>query len=252
MPPEYELPYGWTVLTGKERHKIPENTSFMDSWPEFLKFGKVGGEALAQIYAGFPEFQTYAVDREGRLAGIVNAAPVSWDGSLSALPSGFDGLCYRIAEEMRQGTGKKVLAGLAISVADSHRQTGLASAMIQRLKRLATQHQMGGLIVPLRPTKKKAYPLSPIERYGFWRTKNGDHFDPWVRLHERHGAQLLRADAEGMRVESRLSHWEKWTGLSFFESGWYIIPEGLAPLKVDMDKDHGVYREGSLWVSYPS
>ena len=47
---------------------------------------------------------------------------------------------------------------------------------------------------PFRPSWKERYPLVPIERYAAWRRADGLLFDPWMRVHERLGASVLKAE----------------------------------------------------------
>jgi hypothetical protein len=37
---------------------------------------------------------------------------------------------------------------------------------------------------------KHRYPLTPIDRYLSWRREDGTHLDPWLRTHERLGANI--------------------------------------------------------------
>ncbi len=104
------------------------------------------------------------------------------------------------------------------------------------------------MIAPARPTLKHRYPLIPIARYAFWTRKDGAPFDPWLRTHTRVGATVLAAEAEGMVIEGSVSDWEEWTGLALPESGDYVIPEALAPITVDRDRDKARYIEPAVWM----
>ncbi len=48
-----------------------------------------------------------------------------------------------------------------------------------------------GVIAPVRPTWKERYPLIPIERTSSWRRADGSHFDPWIRVHEVVGGEII-------------------------------------------------------------
>src|SRR3954464_3704205 len=93
----------------------------------------------------------------------------------------------------------------------------------------------GGLrevIAPVLPTLKARYPLIPIERYAEWRREDGAHFDPWIRLHERVGGEILSPAPHSMLIEALVADWEEWTGMRFPADGDYVVPEMLAPLVV--------------------
>ena len=63
-----------------------------------------------------------------------------------------------------------------------------------------------------RPTAKQDYPLIPIERYMAWRRADGSHFDPWLRIHERVGGELIAPAPESMVIRAPVADWEEWTG----------------------------------------
>jgi hypothetical protein len=87
----------------------------------------------------------------------------------------------------------------------------------------------------VRPNWKERYPLIPIERYASWVREDGLPFDPWMRVHARLGAEILRPEPESLRIVGAVAEWEEWTGMAFPESGEYVVPHGLAPLRVDRE-----------------
>jgi hypothetical protein len=102
----------------------------------------------------------------------------------------------------------------------------------------------------VRPSWKERYPLVAIERYAAWRRGDGRLFDPWLRVHERLGADVLRPEPRSLGITSSVGEWEAWTGLAFPESGEYVFPGGLAPLAVDRDADRGSYWEPNIWMRH--
>ncbi len=38
--------------------------------------------------------------------------------------------------------------------------------------------------------------------------------------------------------------------MKFPESGWYVVEGALCPIRIDMEKDLGVYIEPNVWVSH--
>ena len=73
-------------------------------------------------------------------------------------------------------------------------------------------------------------------------------FDPWLRLHERLGAKLLRVAPASMTVEGTVAEWEEWAGMAFPESGDYPVPGALVPVEIDRERDRGVYVEPNVWM----
>ena len=43
---------------------------------------------------------------------------------------------------------------------------------------------------------------------------------------------------------------ESWTGLSFKESGRYVVEGALTPVRIDVEADIGTYIEPNLWMTY--
>ena len=59
------------------------------------------------------------------------------------------------------------------------------------MRTAAVRAGLDALLAPVRPTLKERYPLTPTERYLSWRRDDGQLFDPWLRVHERLGAEIL-------------------------------------------------------------
>ena len=106
----------------------------------------------------------------------------------------------------------------------SGRVEGFAARMIEAMRDAGRSHGFRDLIAPVRPTWKDRYPLIPIERYAEWRREDGAHFDPWIRIHERVGGELIAAAPDSMRIEGPAVDWEEWTGMRFPEDGDYVVP----------------------------
>src|SRR5258705_3760008 len=69
---------------------------------------------------------------------------------------------------------------------------GLSAGVIQEMGRIAARHGFRALVAPVRPTLKGRYPLVPMARYIRWRAPGGGPFDPWLRVHWRLGARVVR------------------------------------------------------------
>ncbi len=213
------------------------------TFPEYMNNNEPGDLYWDRLYTDFPDFQVALVDGDALLAEA-HALSLPWDGSLDDLPSGWDEGFVRGMTSDRPHTA---LMAISISVAPEHQRRRLSGRMIQtftdnaRAAGLAT-----GVIAPVRPTWKRRYPLTPIERYLEWRRDDGSHLDPWIRVHERVGGEILAAAPESMTIRAPATEWEEWTGMRFPADGEYIFPGGLATLIV---RDGvGTHVEPNVWL----
>ncbi len=144
--------------------------------------------------------------------------PNPWDGTADDLPSGWDEAFLRAYESGRE---PDVLSALAISVRPDRQSQGLARRMLEEMRGAAATGGLRELIAPVRPTLKARYPLIPIEQYMEWRRPDGSHFDPWIRVHERIGGEILAPAPESMVMDNPVPDWEEWTGMQFPADGDY-------------------------------
>ena len=103
----------------------------------------------------------------------------------------------------------------------------------------------------MRPSLKQLYPLTPMERYIRWARADGTHFDPWLRVHQRMGAEILRVAPKAMVITDTVARWEEWTGLRFLETGNYVVPGAFQPIKIDVRRNTGRYEEANVWMRHP-
>jgi hypothetical protein len=48
-----------------------------------------------------------------------------------------------------------------------------------------------------------------------------------------------------------VADWESWTKMRFPETGDYVFPQGLAPVRIERERDLGVYWEPNIRVIHP-
>ena len=191
----------------------------------------------------FPEFQFHLVDGDEILAQG-RSLPVRWDGRIADLPTGIDGAFERAFEE----GGANVLCAVQITVPPAFRGHGFSGRALRAMVDLAAQHGLGALIAPVKPTWKKRYPVTPIERYAYWRREDGLPFDPWMRTHARLGASILKPEPRSVRITGTVAEWEEWTQMPFPESGEYVFPGCLATVQIDRESNVGRYWEPNVWM----
>jgi len=87
------------------------------------------------------------------------------------------------------------VSALAAEVEGDQQGRGLSCVIIQAMAAAGRRAGLGPLIAPARPSWKDRYPLIPIAAYAAWRRADGLPFDPWMRVHARLGATVLRAES---------------------------------------------------------
>jgi len=140
---------------------------------------------------------------------------------------------------------------IAALVDDSYRGQQLSAEILKQMKSSAIRHGLQNLIVPVRPTWKAWYPLEDIESYANWLREDGLFYDPWLRTHQRLGANVLKCVDSTLKVEGTIEDWERWTGMVFPESGRYIVKGALQPVLIDAESSVGVYHDPNVWMQHP-
>jgi GNAT superfamily N-acetyltransferase len=220
-------------------------------WPEFMYHDPVLERLFGRVISEYAEYQFYVWDDErGEVVGVANAIPATWDGLAETLPDGGVDAVVE-ARFAADPLTPSVLCALQILIAPELRGQALSGRMIQRMAEIGRAHGLDTLIAPVRPNLKHSYPLTPIDRYIEWRRPDGMLLDPWLRTHERLGAEIAKVATESMRVAGSVAQWEEWTGLAFPESGSYFVPGALVPVDIDRERDEGLYVEPNVWMVHP-
>ncbi|MFJ4439802.1 hypothetical protein [Streptomyces sp. NPDC088923] len=229
-------------------------------WPEFIFHDAASECCVPLVERYFPEFDLLLVEGEGEGEGegagnvLVVAGgwgvPVRWDGSYEDLPAGYDGALARSVAQHEDGVAPDTLVVMAAAVDPALRARGLAGALLTALRGKALAAGLSRVVVPVRPTLKARYPLTPMAEFAGWTRDDGLHLDPWVRTHQRLGARVLGVAEDSMVIEGTVAEWEKWTGMALPGSGGYVVPGALDVLKVDRAADRAVYREANLWMRH--
>jgi GNAT superfamily N-acetyltransferase len=231
------------LLRYADRPDLRSRRSLTDKvFPVFMTYNEMSPRYWARLYAEFPRFQQVLVDGDEIVAEAF-ALPIPWDGTAEGLPAGWDAAFELGMETDLEPTA---LSMLVISVDPARQGERLGGRMLEASRDAAREAGLSAVLAPVRPTWKERYPLIPIERYLSWRRPDGSHFDPWLRLHERVGGQILAAAPHSMTIEAPVSSWKEWTGMEFPEDGDYVVPGMLDPLRVRDGR--GRHVEPNVWV----
>lgn len=235
------------IATVAERPDLVEPgwTATRDTLPEYNNHGDVLNLYWGRLVEERPEFQFHIVEADDILARA-RCIPVRWDESVEDLPAGIDGA---IARGFDEGSAN-VLCALVIMVPRNRQTRGLSAVAVKTMGEIASRHALDALIAPVRPNWKERYPLVPIEQYASWRRTDGLLFDPWMRVHERLGATILKPEPHSLRITGSVEEWEEWTQMAFPESADYWFPEGLTTVAIDREADRGSYWEPNVWMRH--
>jgi len=64
----------------------------------------------------------------------------------------------------------------------------------------------------------------------------------------RLGARVVRASPRALIVRGSVADWESWTGMSFPDTGSYVVPRATRPVDIDRERDEGVYYDENAWM----
>ena len=64
------------------------------------------------------------------------------------------------------------------------------------------------------------------------------------------GAEQLQAAPKATTIIGTVAEWEEWTGMSFPESGEYVVPGALQPIAVDREQNLGTYSDPNIWMRH--
>jgi hypothetical protein len=234
------------AFTARERPDLWEGVGslFRDLWPEYNHHGNDSGRYFGALYPRHAHLQILLFDRDTeRVVARGRTIPFRWDGSLEDLPGGIDAAGLRAVDDHRPPTA---LCALAAEVVADLQGRGLSRLVLQAMADVSRRSGLAPLVAPVRPSWKDRYPLIPIDRYASWTREDTLPFDPWLRVHARLGATILRSEPESMRIEAPVEDWERWIGMALPEDGEYVFPSGLEPLRVE--DGVGCYWEPNVWM----
>ena len=220
-------------------------------WPTFMLAGHPGHDVdLEELLTAVPQHQVLVLDEHDRLQAAGLSVPISWDGTVADLPQGWDDAVTRSARLLASDEPRNAACALSITVAPAASGRGLAARVVRALREAAREAGAHALLAPVRPVLKPRYPLVEMAEYTRWRTDDGQHFDPWLRLHVRLGGQVLGVCEASMTITDSVEEWSTWIDDALPGQGAFVVPGALAPLVVE--RGNGTYVEPNVWVLHPA
>ncbi|PTM56604.1 hypothetical protein [Desmospora activa] len=237
----------FTVYTAAEKPELLAAINQLSriSFPRFLFEGDRDiSQNWDPIMERYPECQFALFEGEEMVGGGVTV-PLAWNGSIDDLPDSFE----RILDTGERET-PNVLCATAGLVVDEHQGRGISRDVLLAMRNIALQQGLSSLIVPVRPNHKERYPLVAIEDYIQWRRDDGLLYDPWMRVHERLQAKILKIMPQAAVVRGTIQQWEEWTGMKFLSDGTYVVPGALTPVEIDLAQNEGIHIEPNVWMEH--
>lgn len=236
------------VVTLEQRPDLEEQVEQLhdDTWDKFLEGAP--WEHWETLFDTFADYQILLCEPSDVLIGLGHTVPFDWDGTTEDLPPLLDEVIKRALDARRDGRAPTALCALAAIVPEAHQKRGLSSQILEAMRAMALKHHLHSVVVPVGPTFKHLYPITPMERYVQWKRDDGAPFDPWIRLHAKLGAEMLGVAPTTAISTGTVAQWEEWTGMKFPESGEYIVPGALQPVTIDRERDMGRYEDPGVWM----
>lgn len=149
-----------------------------------------------------------------------------------------------------EGRSPNAVSALEIMVAPRRHGSGVSQHMLSAMRENVRRLGFSDLYGPLRPTMKDKEPSTPFAEYVARRRDDGLPWDPWVRVHVRVGAQIVKVAPCSMVVAGTVAEWAEWIGVKFEHSGPATVQGALSPVHVSLEQNHAVYIEPNLWVHH--
>jgi GNAT superfamily N-acetyltransferase len=223
--------------------------SMANDWPAFMRNDPVAGVFFVQLPDAFPEHQLLALDGEGSVVGKVNSVPFAWTGDDGDLPErGWDAILERAFAERGRGAVPTAVSLVEARVVREQRGAGLSYRLLHAARDNVRRLGLRDLFGPVRPTAKE--PGTPMSEYVAKVRDDGLPADPWLRVHVRIGARIVKVCPLSMTVPGTLAQWREWTGLALTSSGAVDVPGALTPVHVAVEHDHAVYVEPNVWLHH--
>ncbi|MEW6410982.1 MAG: GNAT family N-acetyltransferase [Candidatus Zixiibacteriota bacterium] len=246
--------FKYEIITGKDRPDLSQlnQTVTHVSWPEFMFHDPVS-ELFVDLFEKFPEYQfSFVEPGTDNVIVLGNCIPLAFGGAPEDLPdTGWDWALQKGVSDFNKKVKPNILSALQIVVANDYRGQGLSSIAVDKMKDIGRARGFKAMVAPVRPNSKSLYPLTPMERFIRWQTQDNLPFDPWLRVHAKSGAGLIKVCHNAMRIPGTIAQWEEWTQMRFPESGKYIVPGALNPVRIDIENDQGLYIEPNVWMYHP-
>ncbi len=247
-----------TFAQRPDLHQAIWSDEFRQNWAAFVDGGVITDlyydsfflpkEKIPFLEYGLVAFDSSAPDQPLARGFCV---PFAFGGHRQELPdSGWDGVVRWADWDWKSGTTPNALSAIEINVLPNQQGRGLSSLMLQAMRDHAKRLGFQDLYAPVRPTHKHLEPHTPMLEYAFRIREDGLPFDPWLRVHARAGASIVKVAPNSMTMSGTLEQWREWTGLPFDQSGEVVVPQALVPVLCSVQHNVAAYVEPNVWMHH--
>ncbi len=157
------------VVTTADRHDLDDQArdALRTVWPEFIFHDPVSAEHVARVETYFPHYDVLLLD-DGHVVAGGWGVPIRWDGTVTALPDGYDGSLVSAVTGHENSVPPDTLCIMAAAVSAGRQGGGLAGKTLAALRDRATAAGLRRVIAPVRPALKSRYPLTPMANFARW------------------------------------------------------------------------------------
>ena len=241
---------GYEMVTSSGRPELEAAAAaFRQRWPEFIFHDPVPPKYMKRVSEYFSYYDILLLDGDQVAAGGWGV-PFAYSGQIDDLPEGYDAGLVRAVEDHEASRTATAFSFMAAAVSPEYDKQGLAAEVLSRLTDRVLEAGLQSVFAPLRPTWKSRYPQVGMSEYATWKRDDGFSIDPWIRTHQRMGAQIIGPAPNSMVIPGTVVEWEGWAEMAFPVTGEYVVPDALNLVQVDRENDSAVYREENLWVQH--
>ncbi len=219
-------------------------------WPLFMLQSAVADMYWENLFTRFSAWQFALWDTNTeQIVAKGNSIPLAWQGDPADLPDGgWDWAFKQSVADHKAGRTPHTQCGLQIAIRPAYQGKGISKLMLEAMRAIGKKMGLKRLVIPVRPSMKAVYPLTPMDNYIKWQNDEGLPFDPWLRVHVRNGGKIIKSCHTAMKIGGSIAQWESWTKMRFPESGEYVVSGALSPVKMDITQNEGMYTEPNVWV----
>lgn len=224
-------------------------------WPTFMQQDPVSDFYYDVAVRDYPEFTmvAYYADQPDVPVARSHAVPFTLDsdpGRTDFPDDGWDAVIRWGSLDRAAGRTPTHVSALEIGIKPELRGGGLSGQLLAAMRDNVARLGFSDLYAPVRPSAKSAEPHTPMSEYAFRTRSDGMPHDPWLRVHVRAGARVVRVCPRAMTIAGSLAEWRDWTGLPFDRTGVVEVPGALVPVHCSVEHDHAVYVEPGVWVHH--